>query len=54
VLRTELAAAQKSGNRELARSLAQLAEAERKGDRELAARITAELSTRDENRKQVE
>ncbi|MEJ7598196.1 MAG: DNA primase [Kofleriaceae bacterium] len=55
-LKKSLGEAQRSGNRELARALAQLAEAERKGDRELVARIksTLDSSSSDQNGKQVD
>ncbi|MBA3391709.1 MAG: DNA primase [Deltaproteobacteria bacterium] len=42
-LKKSLASAQKRGDRDMARRLAQLAEAERKGDRELVARIRSSL-----------
>jgi hypothetical protein len=44
-LKKDLALAQRRGDRELARTLAQLAEAERKGDRELVEQLRASLET---------
>ncbi len=49
-MRQRMVDAQRRGDREGARLLAQLAEAERKGDRELAQRLTEEMS----NRKQAD
>ncbi|MDB4953603.1 MAG: primase [Myxococcales bacterium] len=54
-LKKSLVDAQRRGDRELARVLAQLAEAERKGDRESVERLTGQLSgVISSNRKQAE
>jgi hypothetical protein len=52
-LSKSLAEAQRSGDRNLQRKLAQLAEAERKGDREAVARLSEDVDASEISRKQV-